>query len=177
MRRSWLALALILVLTLLAAGAAAQEVPGSMSRHSALSSKAPTGPADVTAEIREAHTQNSSNLVIDDPIIQMAVMEALGSETNPCWLARNIRQDIQDHLNYEPAGGWSVASTVQVCYLDSCSEYSFVMPTMCHSPGVPARCAGSVIISIDNAGRDSDVPTSAAGSVVPEGRMKSHEDA
>jgi hypothetical protein len=154
MRRSWLALALILVLTLLAAGAAAQEVPGSMSRHSALSSKAPTGPADVTAEIREAHTQNSSNLVIDDPIIQKAVKEALGEETNPYWMAWKINKYIQDHMHYELVGGWNVAPTVLARGSGSCSEYSFVMLAMCHAAGLPARYAGSVVIRGDDASRD-----------------------
>ncbi len=109
---------------------------------------------EIPPEIRDAYTQNSSKLVMEDPIIQKAVKEALGGETNPYWMAWKINKYIQDHMYYELAGGWNVAPTVLARGSGSCSEYSFVMLAMCHAAGLPARYAGSVVIRGDDASRD-----------------------
>jgi hypothetical protein len=109
---------------------------------------------EIPADIRAAYTQNSTKLVMEDPIIQKAVKEALGEETNPYWMARKINKYIQDHMYYELAGGWNVAPTVLARGSGSCSEYSFVMLAMCHAAGLPARYAGSVVIRGDDASRD-----------------------
>jgi sugar lactone lactonase YvrE len=109
---------------------------------------------EIPAEIRSAYTQNSSKLVMDDPIIQKAVKDALGGETNPYWMAWKINKYIQDHMFYQLLGGWNVAPTVLARGSGSCSEYTFVMLAMCHAAGLPARYAGSVVIRGDDASRD-----------------------
>ena len=109
---------------------------------------------EIPAEIRSAYTQNSSKLVMDDPVIQQAVKDALKGETNPYWMAWKINKYIQDHLVYQLVGGWNVAPTVLTRGTGSCSEYTFVMLAMCHAAGLPARYAGSVVIRGDDASRD-----------------------
>jgi transglutaminase-like putative cysteine protease/sugar lactone lactonase YvrE len=109
---------------------------------------------EIPAEIRRAYTQNSSKLVMDDPIIQNAVKDALKGETNPYWMAWKINKYIQDHMFYQLLGGWNVAPTVLARGSGSCSEYTFVMLAMCHAAGLPARYAGSVVIRGDDASRD-----------------------
>ena len=110
--------------------------------------------ADIPEGIREAYTQDSSKLVFDDPVIQRAVKEAVGAETNPYWIARKIYRYIQDHMHYEMVGGWNIAPTVLARGSGSCSEYTFVMLSMCHAAGLPARYNGSVVIRGDDASRD-----------------------
>ena len=109
---------------------------------------------EIPASIRDAYTRNSSKLVMDDPVIQKAVKEALGGETNPYWMAWKINRYIQDHMFYQLLGGWNVAPTVLARGSGSCSEYTFVMLAMCHAAGLPARYAGSVVIRGDDASRD-----------------------
>lgn len=108
----------------------------------------------IPSSIRKSYTQNSSKLVMDDPVIRKAVAEALAGETNPYWMAWKINKYIQDHMRYELVGGWNVAPTVLARGTGSCSEYSFVMLSMCHEAGLPARYAGSVVIRNDDASRD-----------------------
>jgi len=108
----------------------------------------------VPAEIRDAYTRNSSKLVLDDPVIQKAVKEAVGGETNPYWMAWKINKYIQDHMVYQLLGGWNIAPTVLARGSGSCSEYTFVMLAMCHAAGLPARYAGSIVIRGDDASRD-----------------------
>ena len=109
---------------------------------------------DIPADIVKTYTQDSSKLVMTDPVIQKAVREALGNERNPYWMARKINRYIQDKMHYELAGGWNVAPTVLARGSGSCSEYTFVMLSMCHAAGLPARYAGSVVIRGDDASRD-----------------------
>jgi Transglutaminase-like superfamily len=109
---------------------------------------------EIPAEIRRAYTQDSSKLVVGDPVIQTAVKDALKGESNPYWMAWKINKYIQDHMYYELAGGWNVAPVVLARGSGSCSEYSFVMLAMCHAAGLPARYAGSVVIRGDDASRD-----------------------
>lgn len=109
---------------------------------------------EIPAEIRRNYTQNNSKLVLDDPVIQGAVKEALGGESNPYWMAWKINRHIQEKMRYELVGGWNVAPTVLSRGSGSCSEYTFVMLAMCHAAGLPARYAGSVVIRGDDASRD-----------------------
>jgi len=109
---------------------------------------------DVPEDIRKAYTQDSSKLVIGDPLIQKAVKEAVGEERNPYWMARKITKYIQDKMHYELAGGWNVAPTVLARGSGSCSEYTFVMMAMCRAAGLCARYAGSVVVRGDDASRD-----------------------
>lgn len=109
---------------------------------------------EIPEAIRKAYTQDSSKLVMTDPVIERAVKEALGGERNPYWMARKINKYIQDHMHYELAGGWNVAPMVLARGSGSCSEYTFVMLAMCHAAGLPARYAGSVVIRGDDASRD-----------------------
>ncbi len=110
--------------------------------------------ADIPADIRKNYTLNNSKLVYDDPVIQKAVKEAVGDETNPYWIAWKINRYIQKKMHYELAGGWNIAPTVLSRGSGSCSEYTFVMLAMCHAAGLPARYAGSVVIRGDDASRD-----------------------
>lgn len=109
---------------------------------------------DIPAAIREKYTRDDSKLVINDPVIQKAVKEAVGTETNPYWIARKIIRYIQDRMHYEMVGGWNIAPTVLARGSGSCSEYTFVMLAMCHAAGLPARYDGSVVIRGDDASRD-----------------------
>jgi len=109
---------------------------------------------DIPEEIRKAYTQDNSKLVLEDPVIQRAVKEAVGDERNPYWMAWKINRYIQDKMHYELAGGWNVAPTVLSRGSGSCSEYTFVMLAMCHAAGLPARYAGSVVVRGDDASRD-----------------------
>lgn len=108
----------------------------------------------IPEQIRREYTQDSSKLVLDDPVIQKAVQEALGGERNPYWMAWKINRYIQDKMHYELVGGWNVAPTVLSRGSGSCSEYTFVMLAMCHAAGLPARYAGSVVVRGDDASRD-----------------------
>ncbi len=109
---------------------------------------------EIPREIREAYTQNNSKLVLDHPVIQQAVKEALQGETNPYWMAWKINRYIQQKMHYELLGGWNVAPTVLSRGSGSCSEYTFVMLALCHAAGLPARYAGSVVVRGDDASRD-----------------------
>lgn len=109
---------------------------------------------DIPRDIATAYTQNNSKLVLDHPVIQKAVREALQGETNPYWMAWKINRYIQDKMHYELVGGWNVAPTVLARGSGSCSEYTFVMLAMCHAAGLPARYAGSVVVRGDDASRD-----------------------
>jgi transglutaminase-like putative cysteine protease/glutamine cyclotransferase len=112
--------------------------------------------ADIPADIVKTYTQDSSKLVLTDPVIQKAVQEALGDERNPYWMARKINKFIQDRMRYEMVGGWNVAPVVLSRGTGSCSEYTFVMLAMCHAAGLPARYQGSVVVRGDEASRDMD---------------------
>lgn len=110
--------------------------------------------SDVPEDIRKTYTQDSSKFAMGDPVIQKAVKEAVGDERNPYWMVRKINAYIQDRMFYELVGGWNVAPTVLSRGSGSCSEYTFVMLSMCHAAGLPARYAGSVVVRGDDASRD-----------------------
>ncbi len=89
-----------------------------------------------------------------DPAIQKAVKEAVGNEKHPYWIAQRVYRYIMQRMRYELSGGWNVAPVVLERGNGSCSEYSFVMISMCRAAGLPARYAGSVVIRGDDASRD-----------------------
>lgn len=109
---------------------------------------------DIPADVVKTYTQDNTKLVMTDPVIQKAVKEALGGERNPYWMARKIIRYIQDKLHYERVGGWNVAPVVLARGSGSCSEYTFVMLSMCHAAGLPARYAGSIVVRGDDASKD-----------------------
>jgi len=107
-------------------------------------------PKDITAK----YLVDDSKFSLDDPVIKNGVKEAVGSETNPYWIGRNIYNYVIDHIEYELAGGWNIAPTVLERGNGSCSEYSFVYIAMCRAAGLPARYVGSVVIRGDDASWD-----------------------
>jgi|GEM_PF-183857 len=91
---------------------------------------------------------------IDDPVITGAVMEAVGDEHNPYWIARRIYEYVMEHMYYELTGGWNVAPAVLQRGNGSCSEYSFVLISMLRAAGIPARYVGSVVVRGDDVSFD-----------------------
>jgi hypothetical protein len=101
------------------------------------------GLREIPSEIRRAYTVDGERLFIDDPVIQKAVREAVGDETNPYWIMRDIFEYVVDHVKYERVGGWDTAPTVLKRGTGSCSEFSFVFMAMARAAGLPTRfCAG-----------------------------------
>jgi len=109
---------------------------------------------DIPKEISRKFLADDTKFDIKNPVIQKAVKEAVGSETNPYWMARRIYRWIIDHLYYELAGGWNVAPAIIERGNGSCSEYSFVFISMCRAAGIPARYTGSIAIRGDLASED-----------------------
>ena len=93
---------------------------------------------------------------IKNPVIQNAVKEAVGDETNPYWIMRKIFNYIIAKIDYKlkPLGGWNPAPTVLKRGTGSCSEYSFVFIAMCRAAGLPARYVGSVVVRGEDKGID-----------------------
>jgi glutamine cyclotransferase len=104
--------------------------------------------------VKKAYLVDESKLVMSHPAIQKAVKEAVGSEKHPYWIAQRIYRYIMQRMRYELSGGWNVAPVVIERGSGSCSEYSFVMISMCRAAGLPARYAGSIVIRGDDASRD-----------------------
>jgi len=104
--------------------------------------------------INKMYLANNEKFKYDDPIIINALNDAVGSEKNPYWIARNIYNYIIDHMFYERVGGWNTAPTVLKRGNGSCSEYSFVYISMCRAAGLPARYVGSVVVRGDDASMD-----------------------
>ena len=108
----------------------------------------------IPKEIRELYLVDEEKYRIHDPIIQQAVKDAIGDETNLYWKMRKIHKYIREHLNYELAGGWNVAPQVLERGTGSCSEYTFVFISMCRAAGIPARYVGSAVLRGDDASYD-----------------------
>jgi transglutaminase-like putative cysteine protease len=109
---------------------------------------------DIPAGIRDRYLIDDTKFSMENPVIQKAVKAAVGGETNPYWIARNIFNYVIAHMEYELAGGWNIAPTVLERGNGSCSEYSFVYISMCRAAGLPARYVGSVVIRGDDASYD-----------------------
>ncbi len=110
--------------------------------------------ADIPEDIRTRFTKDGSKYMLNDPVIQNAVREAVGSEENPYWIARKIYRYLMGKMHYELAGGWNVAPAVLARGSGSCSEYSFVYIAMARAAGLPARYVGSVVVRGDDASLD-----------------------
>jgi len=109
---------------------------------------------DIPAEIKTKYLVDEDKYRIADPVIQNAVKEAVGGETNPYRIMRKIYKYVRDHLFYELSGGWNVAPAILIRGNGSCSEYSFVFISMCRAAGLPAKYVGSVVIRGDDASAD-----------------------
>jgi hypothetical protein len=109
---------------------------------------------DIPREIREKYLIDDTKFDINSSTVREAVDEAVGTETNPYWIARRIQQYCVDKLEYERVGGWNVAPAVLKRGTGSCSEYTFVYIAMCRAAGLPARYAGSIVVRNDDASYD-----------------------
>jgi transglutaminase-like putative cysteine protease len=94
---------------------------------------------DIPTEIRTQYTADGEYYDIYNPVIQNAVQEAIGTETNLYWKIRNIHDYIISHITYALEGGWDTAPIILTRGTGSCSEYSYLMVSMCRSAGIPAR--------------------------------------
>ena len=109
---------------------------------------------DIPKDIRDRYLVDDTKFDIGSTTIRQAVQEAVGSETNPYWIARRIQQYCVDKLEYERVGGWNVAPAVLKRGNGSCSEYTFVYIAMCRAAGLPARYAGAIVVRNDDASYD-----------------------
>lgn len=109
---------------------------------------------DIPKEILKKFLGDDTKFDLNNPVIQNAMKEAIGDETNLYWQARKIYNWILDTLYYELAGGWNVAPAIIERGNGSCSEYSFVFIAMCRAAGIPARYTGSLAIRGDRASED-----------------------
>jgi transglutaminase-like putative cysteine protease len=105
-------------------------------------------------DIRRAYTVDGERLLIDDPVIQSAVKEAVGDETNPYWIMRKIFEYVIDHVDFERVGGWDTAPNVLKRGTGSCSEFSFVFMAMARAAGLPTRFCAGVVERGDEASMD-----------------------
>ncbi len=110
---------------------------------------------DIPEEIRDKYLVDDTKFSLESPVIQRAVKEAVGDETNPYWIGRKIFNYVLAHMEYELSGGWNIAPTVLERGNGSCSEYSFVYIAMCRAASLPARYAGSIVIRGDDASWDN----------------------
>ncbi|MDP8205427.1 MAG: transglutaminase domain-containing protein [Candidatus Electryonea clarkiae] len=109
---------------------------------------------DIPGKIKELYLTDEDKYSINDPIIQDAIKNAIGEETNPYWMMRKIHKYIRDRLHYELSGGWNTAPRVLERGNGSCSEYTFVFISMCRAAGIPARYVGAVVVRGDDASTD-----------------------
>ncbi|HEB83903.1 MAG TPA: transglutaminase domain-containing protein, partial [Bacteroidetes bacterium] len=109
---------------------------------------------DIPADVRKTYLVDEDKYRIHDPLIEKAAKEAVGEETNPYWMMRNIHKYIRERLHYELAGGWNVAPRVLARGSGSCSEYTFLFISLCRAAGIPARYVGAVVVRGDEASTD-----------------------
>ena len=109
---------------------------------------------DIPKKIREKYTVDEDKYRIDDPVIQKAVKECVGDETNPYWIMRKVYKYVRDNLFYELAGGWNVAPAILERGNGSCSEFSFVFIAICRAAGLPVKYVGAVTVRGDDASSD-----------------------
>jgi sugar lactone lactonase YvrE len=109
---------------------------------------------DIPAGIRGRFLADDDKYRLQDPVIQNAVKEAVGTADNPYWIARNIFDYLREKMIYKRSGGWDIAPTVLQRGSGSCSEYTFVYIAMCRAAGLPARFAGSVVVRGEDASFD-----------------------
>jgi len=112
------------------------------------------GLGDIPQDIKKLYLVDDTKFSTGSSVIQTAVDQAVGDETNPYWIARRIYNFVIDNMFYELAGGWNIAPTVLDRGNGSCSEYSFVYISMCRAAGLPARYVGSLVVRGDDASYD-----------------------
>jgi sugar lactone lactonase YvrE len=105
----------------------------------------------IQKEIRRQYLANNSKYRINSPVVREAVRKAVGSETNPYWIARKIYQYVLNKLDYSLQGGWDPVPLLLERGTGSCSEYTFVLIALCRAAGVPARYVGGVVTRGDDA--------------------------
>ena len=110
--------------------------------------------SDIPSEITDRYLVDDAKFALTNEIIQKATKTAVGDETNPYWIGRDIFNYVIGHMEYELAGGWNIAPAVLERGNGSCSEYSFVYIAMCRAAGLPARYAGSIVVRGDDASYD-----------------------
>jgi hypothetical protein len=108
----------------------------------------------IPTEIRRDYTVDGGRLLIDDPVIQKAIQQAVGDETRPYWIMRDIFEYVIDHVKYERVGGWDTAPNVLKRGTGSCSEFSFVFMAMARGAGLPTRFCAGVMERGDEASMD-----------------------
>lgn len=110
--------------------------------------------SDIPINIRNTFLQDDEKYQLQHPVIQQAVKDALGNETNPYWIARKIYNYLMPRMYYEMTGGWNTAPTVLKRGNGSCSEYTFLYIALCRAAGLPARYVGSMVVRGDDASYD-----------------------
>jgi transglutaminase-like putative cysteine protease len=110
---------------------------------------------DIPRDVARTYLGDGSKLGLTHPSIVSHTKRAVGGETRPYWIARNIARYIQDKMHYELVGGWNIAPTVIDRGSGSCSEYTFVFLAMCRAAGIPARYVGAVVVRGDDASTDA----------------------
>jgi sugar lactone lactonase YvrE len=105
----------------------------------------------VPKSIRKNYLANNSKYRLNNPAVRSAVRLAIGSETNPYWIARKIYQFVLEKLDYKLSGGWDPVPLLLERGTGSCSEYSFVLIALCRAAGIPARYVGGVVTRGDDA--------------------------
>jgi sugar lactone lactonase YvrE len=108
----------------------------------------------VPEEVRNTYLEDNEKFQINHPVILQSLKEAIGEETNPYWIIRDIFDYINRNMYYEMTGGWNTAPTVISRGNGSCSEYAFVFISMCRAAGIPARYVGSVVVRGEDASMD-----------------------
>jgi transglutaminase-like putative cysteine protease len=108
----------------------------------------------VPKDISDKYLEDNEKFQITDPVIQSAVKQVVGDQTNPYWMVKDIFDYINAHMFYEMSGGWNTAPTVLARGNGSCSEYTFVFISMCRAAGIPARYVGSVVVRGEDASMD-----------------------
>jgi hypothetical protein len=108
----------------------------------------------IPRDIKARYTVDGARLLINDPVIQKAIGEAVGDEDNPYWITRRIFEYINDRIEYERVGVWDTAPNVLKRGTGSCSEYSFVFMAMARGAGIPTRFSAGVCERGDDASMD-----------------------
>jgi hypothetical protein len=108
----------------------------------------------IPRDLKRRYTVDGARLLIEDPVIQNAIQEAVGDEKNPYWIVRRIFEYVNDHVDYERVGGWDTAPNVLERGTGSCSEYSFVFMAMARGAGIPTRFSAGVCERGDEASMD-----------------------
>ncbi|MFA5138247.1 MAG: transglutaminase domain-containing protein [Elusimicrobiota bacterium] len=110
--------------------------------------------ADVPKEVKSLYLQDAVKFDLKNEFIQAKIKEAVGSETNPYWVARKLYDWLIAHMEYKLAGGWETAPQVLKRGHGSCSEYTFSYLALTRAAGIPSRYVGSYVVRNDDASWD-----------------------